>query len=144
MSKNNDTIITGTEARLDQSCWIDRLGVDAALSVQLESQAGAAQAVQRALPDILTACHAMHDRLAHAPAGRLIYSGAGTSARIGVQDGAELLPTFNWPQDRVAFMIAGGRKALFEAVENAEDNMNLAEMASLIRDCAICAKSCLQ
>ena len=25
--------------------------------------------------------------------GRLIYMGAGTSARIGVQDGAELLPT---------------------------------------------------
>ena len=129
MSKNNDTIITGTEARLDQSCWIDRLGVDAALSVQLESQAGAAQAVQRALPDILTACHTMHDRLAHAPAGRLIYSGAGTSARIGVQDGAELLPTFNWPQDRVTFMIAGGRKALFEAVENAEDDTVAAEAA---------------
>jgi N-acetylmuramic acid 6-phosphate (MurNAc-6-P) etherase len=61
MSKKNDTIITGTEARLDSSCWIDRLSVDAALSVQLESQAGAAQAVQRVLPDIVSACHAMHN-----------------------------------------------------------------------------------
>ena len=53
MSKKNDTIITGTEVRLDSSRWIDRLSVDAALSVQLESQVGAAQAVQRVLPDIV-------------------------------------------------------------------------------------------
>ena len=31
--------------------------------------------------------------------GRLIYVGAGTSARIGVQDGVELFPTFNWPKN---------------------------------------------
>jgi N-acetylmuramic acid 6-phosphate etherase len=52
----------------------------------------------------------------------LVYCGAGTSARIGVQDGAELLPTFNWPADKVAFVIAGGEKALLRAVENAEDS----------------------
>jgi N-acetylmuramic acid 6-phosphate etherase len=58
--------------------------------------------------------------------GRLIYVGAGTSARIGVQDGAELLPTFNWPGDKVAFVIAGGEAALLRAVENAEDSAETA------------------
>ena len=43
--------------------------------------------------------------------GRLIYVGAGTSGRIGVQDGAELPPTFDWPDDRVVFAIAGGEGA---------------------------------
>ena len=55
--------------------------------------------------------------------GRIIYAGAGTSARIGLQDGVELLPTFNWPKERVDFIIAGGNEAILNAVENAEDDM---------------------
>ena len=53
--------------------------------------------------------------------------GAGTSARIGVQDGVELLPTFNWPKERLDFIIAGGAQALLKALENAEDNIEMAE-----------------
>ena len=40
--------------------------------------------------------------------GRLIYVGAGTSGRLAVQDGAELIPTFNWPQG--ALVAADGRR----------------------------------
>lgn len=54
--------------------------------------------------------------------GRIVYAGAGTSGRIGVQDGAELLPTFDWPADRVVFAIAGGADALVRSVEGAEDD----------------------
>ena len=54
--------------------------------------------------------------------GRLIYVGAGTSGRIGVQDGVELFPTFNWPKKRLDFIIAGGNRAILNAVENAEDD----------------------
>jgi len=39
----------------------------------------------------------------------------------GVQDGAELMPTFNWPSDRLLLLIAGGRDALLRSVEGAED-----------------------
>jgi N-acetylmuramic acid 6-phosphate etherase len=85
-----------------------------------ESQAEAVAAVQPALPSIAAAVEAAAERLRRG--GRLVYCGAGTSARIGVQDGAELLPTFNWPGDKVAFVIAGGEKALLRAVENAEDS----------------------
>ena len=54
--------------------------------------------------------------------GRIVYAGAGTSGRIGVQDGSELPPTFDWPADRVVFAMAGGLDALVRSAEGAEDN----------------------
>ena len=47
--------------------------------------------------------------------------------RIGVQDGAELYPTFGWPKSRFDFIIAGGKEALTESIEDAEDNQIAAE-----------------
>lgn len=85
-----------------------------------ESQVEAVAAVGPALSAIARAVEAAAPRLRRG--GRIIYAGAGTSARIGVQDGAELLPTFNWPSEQVAFVIAGGEVALMRAVENAEDS----------------------
>jgi N-acetylmuramic acid 6-phosphate etherase len=40
---------------------------------------------------------------------------------LAVQDGAELMPTFSWPQERLLMFIAGGHEALLQAVEGAED-----------------------
>jgi N-acetylmuramic acid 6-phosphate etherase len=54
--------------------------------------------------------------------GRIVYVGAGTSGRIGVQDGSELPPTYNWPADRVVFAMAGGLGALVSSAEDAEDH----------------------
>lgn len=59
--------------------------------------------------------------------GRLIYFGAGTSGRLGVLDAAECVPTFGVSPDLVVGLIAGGDKALVEAVEGAEDSLTLAE-----------------
>ena len=58
--------------------------------------------------------------------GRLIYVGAGTSGRLAVQDGAELIPTFGWPQDRLLLLIAGGQDALLQTIEGAEDDVDQA------------------
>ncbi|HZD27214.1 MAG TPA: N-acetylmuramic acid 6-phosphate etherase, partial [Xanthobacteraceae bacterium] len=58
--------------------------------------------------------------------GRLVYVGAGTSGRLAVQDGAELVPTFSWPQERLLLLIAGGRNALLRSVEGAEDAVDQA------------------
>ena len=85
-----------------------------------DGQVEAVAAVRPALAAIGLAVEAAAERLRQG--GRIIYAGAGTSARIGVQDGAELLPTFSWPANRVAFVIAGGEAALLRAVENAEDS----------------------
>jgi N-acetylmuramic acid 6-phosphate etherase len=54
--------------------------------------------------------------------GRLVYVGAGTSGRLGVLDASECPPTFSSSPDSVIGIIAGGRKALTEAVEGAEDD----------------------
>src|SRR5436305_9428918 len=85
-----------------------------------EGQLAAAAAVQSALPAIARAVDDAAPALARG--GRLVYVGAGTSGRIGVQDGAELMPTFNWPADRVVFLMAGGMDALVRSVEGAEDS----------------------
>ncbi len=54
--------------------------------------------------------------------GRLIYAGAGTSGRLGVLDASECPPTFRAPREQVQGIIAGGRPALWSAVEGAEDD----------------------
>ena len=64
---------------------------------------------------------------------KIFYVGAGTSARIGVQDGSELFPTFGWPKSRVKFIIAGGKKAIFKSIENAEDDIEDARLQCKIK-----------
>ncbi|MED5494518.1 MAG: N-acetylmuramic acid 6-phosphate etherase, partial [Verrucomicrobiota bacterium] len=54
--------------------------------------------------------------------GRLFYSGAGTSGRLGVLDASECPPTFRADSEQVQGIIAGGFPALCQAVEGAEDN----------------------
>ncbi len=54
--------------------------------------------------------------------GRLIYCGAGTSGRLGVLDASECPPTFRSPVDQVQGIIAGGNRALWSAIEGAEDD----------------------
>jgi N-acetylmuramic acid 6-phosphate etherase len=91
-----------------------------ALKALYEGQLAAVAAVGPALSLLAAAIDDAVPRLKRG--GRLVYVGAGTSARIGVQDGAELPPTFNWPREKVVFVVAGGEDALLRAVENAEDS----------------------
>jgi N-acetylmuramic acid 6-phosphate etherase len=86
-----------------------------------EGQLAAVAAIGRALPAITEAANAATQALGDG--GRLIYVGAGTSGRVAVQDGAELTPTFAWPQERVKFILAGGEGAFVASVEGAEDDV---------------------
>ncbi len=95
--------------------WSTRNAVHAMYEGQLMAMA----AIKPALDDITTAADMAAQRLGKY--GRLVYVGAGTSGRIAVQDGAELGPTFGWPQDRVVFCMAGGLEALTVSSEGAED-----------------------
>ena len=58
--------------------------------------------------------------------GRLIYIGAGTSGRLGVLDAVELVPTYGIKPERAVGLIAGGKGAMYLAVEGAEDDPELA------------------
>ena len=100
--------------------WSTRELVDG----MVESQFTAIAAVSGARADLAEAIDAIAERLGRT--GRLIYLGAGTSGRIGAQDGAELPPTFNWPYERAVTLMAGGPGALIKAVENAEDSITAA------------------
>src|SRR5690242_20870287 len=85
----------------------------------IEGQFAAVAAVHAARPALEQAALAIEERLR--AGGRLVYAGAGTSGRLAVQDGAELMPTFSWPPQRLVLLIAGGEEALLHAVEGAED-----------------------
>jgi N-acetylmuramic acid 6-phosphate etherase len=90
----------------------------------IEGQFTAVAAVRGARFALLEAALAAAERLRKA--GRLVYVGAGTSGRLAVQDGAELVPTFSWPQERLLLLIAGGRDALLRSVEGAGDAVDQA------------------
>jgi len=109
------------------------------LDAMIEAQFAAVAATRAARPALEAAAHAMEARLRHR--GRLVYAGAGTSGRLAVQDGAELMPTFSWPQDRLVLLMAGGEEALLTSVEGAEDDVGDAER--LIRDHVVDHKDAL-
>ncbi len=100
-----------------------------ALDAMIEGQLAAVAAVRAARRQILAAALAMEARLREG--GRIVYAGAGTSGRLAVQDGAELMPTFGWPAERLLLLLAGGDEAMTRAVEGAEDESE--EAAALIR-----------
>jgi N-acetylmuramic acid 6-phosphate etherase len=110
-----------TERPSPRYSGIDLWELSDVLDGMIEGQFAAVAAVRAARRAIEDAVHAMEVRLAEG--GRLIYAGAGTSGRLAVQDGAELMPTFNWPPERLVLLIAGGEEALLHAVEGAEDQI---------------------
>jgi N-acetylmuramic acid 6-phosphate etherase len=89
------------------------------LDAIIEGQFAAVVAIRAARASLEAAALAVEPRLRDG--GRLVYAGAGTSGRLAVQDGAELMPTFSWPRDYVLLLIAGGSEALIRLVDGAED-----------------------
>lgn len=113
-----------TEAISDRHRDLDRLAPLALVTALLDDQARAVDAVRAAAPAIAAAVEAIVPRLG--AGGRLLYAGAGTSGRLALLDAAELPPTFSWPPERAVALIAGGRRAVTEAVEGAEDDAEAA------------------
>jgi len=81
-------------------------------------------AVAKAIPQITSLVEAISDKML--AGGRLFYIGAGTSGRLGVVDASECPPTYGVPPGMVVGIIAGGRNAMFNAVEFAEDDLRQA------------------
>jgi N-acetylmuramic acid 6-phosphate etherase len=99
---------------------LDRYGTLELVRAFTEDQVHAANVVHAAADQIARAVDAAAPRIA--AGGRFIYAGAGTSGRLGVLDSVELFPTFSWPKERALALIAGGKGAMYEAVEGAEDD----------------------
>jgi N-acetylmuramic acid 6-phosphate etherase len=109
---------------------LDLWPTDEVVQAMLEGQLAAAAAVQSQARPIAKAAEDAAGRL-NDPDGRLIYVGAGTSGRLAVMDGVELAPTFDWSEERVAYLIAGGRDALLCGIEGAEDGASAGEAEML-------------
>src|SRR5260370_20998106 len=88
-----------------------------ALEAMIDGQFAAVAAVRTARSAIEAAARAMEVRLRYR--GRLIYVGAGTSGRLAVQDGAELMPTFRLPSERLLLPLAGGPPPVHPSLEGA-------------------------
>ena len=118
MTLNLNTLLT--EGRNPASDAIDQLTTGEMLAVINREDQKVALAVEAILPQITLAV----DKIvaAFAVGGRLIYCGAGTSGRLGILDASECPPTFGTDPQQVIGLIAGGHRAILQAVENAEDN----------------------
>ncbi|MBR1122728.1 N-acetylmuramic acid 6-phosphate etherase [Bradyrhizobium lablabi] len=101
---------------------LDAWQLSSAMEAMWEGQLAAIAAIGHALPAITAATEAARSALGDH--GRIVYVGAGTSGRVAVQDGAELSPTFAWPNARVCFIVAGGETAFVTSIEGAEDDVD--------------------
>ena len=109
-----------TEARNPRSGQLDGLDTLEIVHLINSEDATIAGAVAREAPHIARAIDTIAERLSRG--GRLVYTGAGTSGRLGVLDAVECPPTFNSDPEQVIGLIAGGKDALLCAVEGAEDS----------------------
>lgn len=109
-----------TEKRNPRSLSLDRLSVLKGIELMLSEDALIPEAIlkeKRAIGQVVTQVVRAFEN-----GGRLFYAGAGTSGRLGVLDASEIPPTFRAPREQVQGVIAGGRQALWSAVEGAEDD----------------------
>src|SRR6202522_2255896 len=109
-----------TETRHPDTHRIDQLSTLEMLEVINAADRTVAEAVHAELPRIALAVDGIADRLEKG--GRLFYTGAGTSGRLGVLDASECPPTFNVDPGLVVGLIAGGDHALRHSIEGAEDD----------------------
>lgn len=109
-----------TEKQNPHTLELDKMSIKEALIVMNNEDKKVAEAIEKVLPEIEKAIQTITEQLKKG--GRLIYTGAGTSGRLGVLDAAECPPTFGTPKEKVVGLIAGGERAFTEAIEGAEDN----------------------
>lgn len=112
--------MSSTEAAEDRYRGIETWETRSLVDAMIEGQLAAVSAVRAAAPEITRAVDEAAQRLERG--GRLIYLGAGTSGRLATLDAAELPPTYGWPRERAVSIIAGGARAVTDAVEGAEDD----------------------
>ncbi len=122
---NIDFSSMATEQRNPNTMEIDTLStIDMVRRINNEDKT-VALAVEKELDSIAKAIDVITEQLKKG--GRLFYCGAGTSGRLGVLDASECPPTYGVSPDLVIPLIAGGKEALLNAREGAEDDFSLCE-----------------
>jgi len=125
-----------TESRNPASLELDSLSAVEIVHLMNAEDAKVVAAVGEVAEAIAKAIDVIAARLSDG--GRLFYTGAGTSGRLGVLDSVECPPTFSTDPEMVQGLIAGGPEGLLRAVEGAEDSR---EMGSAdLRALELCRK----
>jgi len=120
MENTTNLAALATEARNPRTQNIDQLPTLDMVRLINDEDAKVADAVATVLPQIAQAIDAIAERFQQG--GRLFYTGAGTSGRLGVLDASECPPTFSVSPDLFHAIIAGGDTALRKSSEQSEDS----------------------
>ncbi|WP_214759809.1 N-acetylmuramic acid 6-phosphate etherase [Exiguobacterium sp. s129] len=113
-----------TERRNERTMQLDEMSIEERLMIMNSEDQQVPQVIQHQISIIAQVVERVI--ASFRKGGRLIYIGAGTSGRLGILDAAECVPTFGVSPDQVIGLIAGGERALIQAVEGAEDSKELA------------------
>jgi N-acetylmuramic acid 6-phosphate etherase len=111
-----------TESRNPRSRRLDTLSTSQVVDLLLDEDRRALLAARRQRAPIVRAADAFVTTWQDG--GRIVLLGAGTSGRLAVLEAAECPPTFGTDPARIQAVMAGGKGAVFEAVEGAEDREN--------------------
>ena len=125
--------MSSTETIDPRNAGLDTWGDEAILDALIDGQRRAVSAVEAAKVALAAAASAIAGRVAKT--GRIVYAGAGSSGTLAALDGIELLGTYGWPEDRVAFVLASGDrlKPLTGGEEDDEDAARAAIAALRLR-----------
>lgn len=109
-----------TESRNPKTMNLDNMTSLEIATVMNEEDFYVIEGVKKVLPPIAKVIDFAAESITNG--GRLIYLGAGTSGRLGVLDASECPPTFGVSNSMVIGLIAGGKNAIWQAIEGAEDS----------------------
>ncbi len=109
-----------TEQRNPKTMEIDLMTTEEIITIINQEDTIVPNAIAREIPHIVKVVDEITDSFKKG--GRLIYVGAGTSGRLGIIDASECPPTYGTDPELVVGIIAGGKEAMTEAVEGAEDD----------------------
>jgi len=121
-----------TETCNPRSASLDRMSLEDALQLMLDEERRGVASVRRERSAIARLVR--RAVRVFRGGGRLFYVGAGTSGRLGVLDASECPPTFRTSPELVQGLMAGGVRALYSAVEGAEDDAAAGARAIGFRD----------
>lgn len=100
---------------------LDQMSTGELLTAINQEDQVVAKVIQGILPQIEAVVDQVYARMN--AGGRLFYIGSGTSGRLGIVDASECPPTYGIPHGWVIGLIAGGKEAIHQAVEFAEDSL---------------------
>ena len=115
-----------TESQDARFSHLDRMDTSELVTLMNQVDREVPVAIEEAREQITSAIEAISNN--YLQGGRLIYIGAGTSGRIATLDASEVFPTFG-VKDRVIAVMAGGRDALVNPSEGAEDDFEMGKKA---------------